>query len=124
MKLRNLLETNLSLKIVALIFGTSFWIVCGARYNSTVELSVPLCFYGDVHNKKVECLDEITVAISGKRADLRALNTENLALHINLDELVVGDHLVEVTSEKLFLPNHIKLVHCVPSNPMISISKS
>jgi|SRR5579859_2161722 len=124
LSIKNLFETNLSLKIFSLLLGVSFWIVFGASHSNILELEVPISFYGDSQNKTVDCPDQITVQLSGKRSDLYTLDIENIALHLNLDEFELGEHLIDVTPEKLLLPNQIKLVHWSPSNPIIMVTNN
>ena len=80
-----------------------------------MQVTVPITFYGNGAHKTVDGPENITIKLTGKRDDLYSLNTQTIALHCNIDEMEEGEHLIDVTSEKLFLPNTIKLVHCVPN---------
>lgn len=121
---KNTLRTNLSLKTASLIFGFFCWFIFSSTEHSSLTLTVPLCFFGDEEQKKISCpFDTIEVSVAGKRADLYALDRGAVALHVDLDELDPGDHLLEVTREKLFLPASLKVVHLSPSNPVVTISE-
>ena len=123
LSLRTILENNLILKLCALIFGVSFWIMFGSLFNKSYDFTVPISFYGNSHTKVTQAPESITIRVTGNRVDIQNLDLTALALHINLDELEAGDQVIDVTQEKLFLPNNIKLVHWFPSNPIITIAK-
>lgn len=122
LSIKNLLETNLSLKIVSLLFGVSFWAIFTTWHNSSLTTQVPICFYGSNEKRIVDSPETVTVELSGKRSDLLNLDLENLAVHVNSDELIAGENLIELSHEKLFLPCGVKLVHYFPSNPIITIT--
>jgi hypothetical protein len=116
-----MLKTNHALKMTSLIFGFTFWVIFSNNHLSTMNMEVPLCFFGEIDTKEIDAPETIHIQLSGKRFDLYHLNRDALALHINIDELSNGHHVLEITPQKLFLPQTIKLVHWRPSNPLITI---
>lgn len=87
-------------------------------------MTVPLCFYGTSEDKEVRAPESVAVTLSGKREDLIALDLNNIALHINMEELRMGDNLIEVSTEKLFLPSTVKVVHWSPLNPVVTLTEN
>lgn len=119
---KNLLETNLALKIVSFMFGLSFWIIFSAQFADTITVDVPLCFYGTTRTI-THAPETLRVALSGKRTDLYALDFNALALHINTDSLAVGEQVLEPSAPALFLPSTVKLVHWSPLNPLVTVTE-
>jgi hypothetical protein len=118
----NVLKTNLSLKSISFLLGFFCWFIFSNTEHSSITLEIPICTFGDSEQaKELKGIETVQVELSGKRSDLYALDRELLGLHINLDELEAGDHLLEISPEKLFLPSSIKLVHWSPSNPVITV---
>jgi hypothetical protein len=115
------LWSNAPLKVISLILGYTFWYIFGNSHTSTAWVTVPLCFYNVATTQTVHAPETISLKIAGKRSDLRALDPEQLAIHINAEQLHSGRNLITLTDEALFLPNSIKLVHYTPSNPTVEI---
>jgi len=87
-----------------------------------VTLSVPLCFYNLPADSSIEAPESISLTIAGKRSEIRALEQEHLAVHIDASELQPGKQLVAITDKKLLLPSSIKLVQHTPSNLTVKLS--
>lgn len=121
-RLKNSLMSNATLKIVSLIFGSSFWMILNNNHARTIELQVPICFYNTQENKEIEAPHEISIALQGKRKDLETLDLQTLAVHINAQTLHGGMHPLFVDSTTLFLPNSVKLLHYTPSNSVVKVA--
>lgn len=115
-------STNSTLiKIIALIVGYSLWHVLGNSHTTTIQCSVPLCFYNIPTGKTINAPEQISIQIIGKRSDIRSLDTEQLALHIDAELLHDGKNLLAITQNALFLPESMKLIHYSPSNPIVEL---
>lgn len=117
--LKKTMSHNTLLKVLSLVFGYAAWYVIGNSHTSTTWITVPLCFYNIPHQCTLSSPETIRLHLVGKRAELRALDIDQLAIHINAHELRPGKNLVTITEQSLFLPESIKVVHCLPSNPII-----
>jgi hypothetical protein len=95
--------------------------VFGNSHTATAWITVPLCFYNVPEARTVHAPETISVKIAGKRADLRSLDPEQLAIHVNAEKLKTGRNLISIPQDALFLPESIKLVHYTPSNPTVEI---
>lgn len=109
------------LKIIALIIGYTFWYIFGGSHAAVVSLSVPLCFYHVPADTHINAPESISVKLAGKRTDIRAVEHEHLAVHIDASKLQKGKNLLKITKQELLLPNSIKLVQYSPSNPMVEL---
>ena len=118
--IKNTLETNLSLKLVSLVLGFFCWFVFSQQ--GSLSLEVPVCGFSDkAQTKKLAGLETVHITLKGKRSELYNLDQKSLGLHVNLDELEAGNHLVQVNPKKLLLPESIKLVDYNPTNPVITV---
>lgn len=121
--MQSILKTKYAIKVTSLIFGFIFWAMLSNNHTTQLTLDVPLCFFGTSTTKDIDAPETITLQLSGKRSDLYRLDREHVALHVDSDELSPGHHLLEITPEKLFLPQTIKLVNWRPLNPVIIITE-
>lgn len=113
------MKNSLTLKLLSLFAGIGLWSVIGKIHTTTRTLQVPVTFYGP--QKNMEAPEYVTVLLAGKRADLYAIDTKSLALHINTDDLVCGENVLMPSTEQLFLPAQIKLVHWKPINAVVTV---
>lgn len=112
---------NIPLKLVSLLLGYTFWYIFGNFHIATTWITLPLCFYNVSEHHKVKAPESVSVKVSGKRSDLRSLDIENLAIHVNASRLKEGKNILRITPETIFLPESIKVVHYTPSNPTVEL---
>ena len=109
------------LKIISIILGYSFWYILSSSHTSTAWINIPLYFYNVPTEKSVNAPEVLSVKISGKRDELRMLDLQELAIHVNAAQLHDGKNLLTITPDTIFLPERIKLVHYSPSNPTVEL---
>ncbi len=109
------------LKIISIVLGYSFWYILSSSHTSTAWISIPLYFYNVPTEKSINAPEVLSVKISGKRDELRMLDLQELAIHVNATQLHDGKNLLTITPETIFLPKRIKLVHYSPSNPTVEL---
>lgn len=123
--LKTVITTRYILKISAFILGFSFWYILSQSRPIEITSTIPLTFYGNnVLPEQLETLDTVNICIKGYKADFYDLDFENLAVHINADTLHIGKNYIQVLHENLFLPHHIKLLHCNPSNVVVIVKNT
>ncbi len=110
------------LKATAIILGFLFWTIIGDSFPSYRWVTVPVAFY-NTSKSVIEAPETVKVQLKGKRSQLRALDENQLAVHINAQELNDGPHQLEVTREMLLLPATISLGDIIPLNLAIKIKK-
>lgn len=111
------------LKIISLILGYTFWYILSSSHTSTAWINIPLCFYNIPEQKSVNAPEGLSVKIAGKRSELRMLDLDELAIHIDAEQLRDGRNVLAITPETIFLPEQIKLVHYSPLNPIVELVK-
>jgi hypothetical protein len=120
--LKNLLTNNISLKIISIILGYSFWHI--ASYNTLIQktFTVPLSFITNNDNCTINAPEEITVTLHAKRHDFALLDSTSLAAHVPISTLQPGKHALKIDKQHLFLPHNVSLVHYTPSNLSVTIT--
>jgi hypothetical protein len=112
---------NTSLKVISLLLGYTFWYIFGNSHSTTVWITVPLCFYNIPIATTIKGPDTISVKLCGKRSELCALESDQLAVHIDAQQFVQGKNRISLSEQSIFLPASIKLVHYNPSHPTIEV---
>lgn len=115
-----LITNNLTLKVVSLIMGFTFWFVWSDKQPATYRVDVPLCLYNIPEHAEFKAPESVKVELSGKLKDLYDLDLNNLAIHIDGATLHEGNNQCIVSNEQLLMPDDVKMTHCAPSNIVIS----
>jgi len=119
--IKNALLNNLTIKIVAFIFGYSFWFICSQSHSIQATFNIPICFYNQQEAQTIQAPELIRVTVQGRRSQLYAMNTPDLALHVDTQQLLVGPNQITPSDKNLFLPDTVKLIHYKPSNLIITL---
>ncbi len=97
-------------KIMALCFGTLMWYILSQQTIDTMNVEVPVCFYGGDGTNVIEAPETVTITISGRRGDLAQLDCKELAAHIDVGTLVARQTKITIQPHHLFLPATVKVV--------------
>lgn len=112
---------NMPLNIIALLLGYMFWYMFGSSHTITTWITVPLSFYNRPAHTLIDAPESIALKIAGKRDDIRSLDLNQVAIHIDAQKLHEGKNLLTINAQKLLLPDTIKTLHCIPSNPIAEL---
>jgi len=112
---------NLSLKIIALVFGYTLWTTMSEHNKVQIALQAPLSFYNEA-GLELEGPESVLVTVSGGRDSLYRL-TRDLAVHIDAGSLHEGSNTLALLEKDLLLPEAIKLVHCTPKTITVHAKK-
>jgi len=103
------------IKILSITLGFSLWYICKqARYDS-INLDIPIYFYNEVPHKIIKAPETIKVTLAGTRKNIRKLDKEQLAIHLDASRYLKPMSYVIIDNQNLFLPTTIKLVHYSPA---------
>lgn len=119
---KKILINNAPLKVCSLILGYTFWSIVSGMHTITQEFVVPLCCYNVPETVDFYAPETMHITLSGKKNQLNALNYQDLAIHIDAHNVIVGNNPIIITAERLFLPESIKLVHYSPAPVIIKTS--
>lgn len=122
--IKNALLNNLTLKVISLILGYSFWQSCSNTQTVHTTFTIPVCFYNTAETHKLEAPDHIEVTLQATRAQLNDLNIDDLAVHIDTQTLHAGPNALNVCNDTLLLPSSVKLVHYTPTNVVVTVNQA
>jgi hypothetical protein len=106
---------TITLKLLALIFGSSLWYIFSQSRTDTISLDIPLCFYGTEKIIRLDAPEKIHITLCGMRSDLASLDIEQLVAHVDACKLNPKAAYITIESHNIFLPTTIKLVHYSPA---------
>lgn len=121
---KTLITNNLTLKVISLIMGFTFWFVWSDKQPTSCRVDVPLCVYNVPEHAAFQAPETVKVELCGKLKDLYDLDLDNLAIHIDGSTLHEGNNQCIVKNEQLLIPDDVKMTHCAPSNIMISYNET
>lgn len=113
--LQKMLLNRSFLRISALLISCTLWSIMSGMHYSTITLTVPVCFYNDAPSENFEAPEFLTVTLQGKKSDLRTIDYNQLAAHIDVQK--INHHQgITISHKNLFLPSKVKLLHYSPMN--------
>jgi hypothetical protein len=120
--IKNALTSSVFLKTTSLILGFLFWTILSDSFTQSIWLTVPLCFY-NCSTLKIQAPETIRIELKGKRAFLKQLPTQELAVHIDGKDFKPGTTKIEITPEMLLLPHSVIVGEVVPSACMVTVTQ-
>ena len=122
--LKRALTTNIALKIVSIVLGYALWNIVSQQQTIVISREALLYFYNIPQSYHVNAPETVTISLEGKKKYLKLLSSEQLAIHINGQELHIGEQPLIMNEKKLFLPEIIKLVNYSPTVISIDTQES
>lgn len=122
-KIKQLVATNLPLKLLSLLCGYLVWSMISQSHVTTITQSVPICVYNNEQHQQVSAPESIAVTLQAVRSKLSTVNIDELALHLDASRLHKGPNQLLVDRSTLFLPEGVNVVHYSPSNSVINVTE-
>ena len=119
--LRSTLTSPLFLKATSLILGFLLWSTVSDLFPRRMWLTVPVCFYNTGLNR-VSAPETINIELTGKRAHIKQINKDSLALHIDAASLRQGDNHLTITRDQLLLPPTISVTTVIPHKVIVHLT--
>lgn len=114
------LDSRIFLKVSSLIIAYLLWSIIGESFSTTRWYQIPIVFYNIEENIKLTAPEYIWIQMKSKRSILSNIDTDNLALHINAQELKTGPNNVTVNEETLLLSANICVSNFIPQNVIVN----
>ncbi len=115
---QKLTRYNLNLKIISLLIGFSIWYMFIHLIPAQYSYNIPICFDDEID---AQCsTDSITITLLSSKWNFYTLDKNNLAVHINKNDISDKKNIIHVRAEKLLLPVSFKLIDCCPSTIIIT----
>ena len=114
-QLKAILANNYLLKVAALIFGYSFWLILAQNQSLQISHKIPLSFYLPQNDLKINAPANIEINLLGKRHDLQKIDLASLGVHIDVSHILqTGIYPIQINPNQIFLPNNVKLLYYTP----------
>jgi hypothetical protein len=122
LSLHNVQLTNFTINILAIIMGILWWSFLSELHRAQRTVTIPLCFYKG-GNYTITAPEQVTITLSGKKSQLRTLDSTTLAAHIDATSLPEQSSVLMLTEKHLLLPQTINLLSYSPSNLVVTLRK-
>ncbi len=119
--LRSTVTSSIFLKATSLILGFLLWSTISNLFPRSIWIEVPVCFY-NTGSYKMRAPETINVELTGKRAYIKQINKDTIALHIDAQSLHSGDNLLTITQEMLLLPAAISVATVIPHKVIVHLT--
>lgn len=120
--LRTTLTSPLFLKATSLVIGFLLWSTINHLFTYSTWVTVPICFY-NVEAKQIDAPESMNIELTGKRAHIRHINTEALAVHLDASLLTYGTHKLSINAKNLLLPPSISVTTVIPHHLIVTITR-
>jgi hypothetical protein len=104
-----ILSTNSILKISSVIIAFFLWSILNQSRPAQMTVMVPICFYNDTEQYTLTVPEHCCVILHGLRSQVRALDAQSLAIHIDASILHEGLNTVSLEPHHLLLPSYLYL---------------
>jgi len=108
------------LKCMALILGFFLWLFISSLHKATLWIEVPVSFYNQQDRVITYAPETVHVQLSGYRNAIRAIDCQQLAVHIDAQELHAGKNILAIKNNHLLLPDSISVVNYCPLNGSVN----
>jgi len=122
--IKRVLLNNVQLKIFSLILAYGSWSMINKSHADDVWIEAPVCFYETAQGLKIAAPDSIKINLTGKRADLRLLDTQSTAIHIDSRTLKKGENKIALSDKQMMLPGTIKVTGWAPSHLDVKVEQT
>lgn len=116
---------NWKRKLVAFGLVAAAWLFLANQQQVEITFSAPVRFDNiptDVQPGQ-RSAREVELKLSGRPNELKALDSRELTVHVNLKELGPGQHRIMLSGKNVDLPAGVKVVQIVPQNIDIDMSR-
>ncbi len=123
LSLKNVVLNNVPIKVFSLIFGYLAWSVISYSHADSTWVNVPVCFSSSETAMQVMAPETIKINLAGKRCDLRLLDTNATAVHIDTRDLRNGEQSIELSETHVLIPDSIQVVGFAPTHINVTVKK-
>ena len=105
---------------MAFILGFFLWLFISSLHKTTLWVEVPVSFYNQHDTTIINAPETIQIQLSGYRNNIRTIDLNQLAVHIDAQELYEGKNPLKIKAHNLFLPDLISVVNYSPLNGCVN----
>jgi hypothetical protein len=123
LSLKNLFLNNVQIKVFSLVFGYLAWSIISHSHADDAWVQIPVCFSNSETAMKITAPEMVRVNLAGKRSDLRSLDTNATAVHIDTRDLRDGEQSIELSEQHVLTPDSIQVVGWAPTHINVIVKK-
>jgi YbbR domain-containing protein len=116
------IKHNATLKVISLIIGYGLWWTLSQSHPATMTVTIPVCVDTTSAQHNYDVPETVHVTVTGKRSTLSTIDFDNLALHVDGQQLHEGKNPVALCSTNLFLPEQVNVVHYWPTPITVTVT--
>lgn len=95
----------------------------GHSHADDTWLTVPVCFDKEESGVSIAAPETVKIHLSGKRHDLKQLDTNTIALHIDTRDLHEGKQRLELTEQRILVPESVQVIGWAPTHVSVIVKK-
>ena len=122
--LKNVHLNNVQRKLFSLVLGYIGWSIISQSHTDTVWVDVCICFSQTQQVARIKSPETVKVNLSGKRSDLRSLDTKATAVHIDTRDLQEGEQNIALSQHHLLLPETVRVAGWAPTHVRVNVEKN
>ena len=121
--LKKALLNNVQIKLFSLVLGYGLWSIVNQSHADDMWMDIPLCFCETAKTMNVDAPETVKINLTGKRADLRVLDRNGVAVHIDTRRLSAGKNIIALSDRQVLLPETIQITGWAPTHVNINVKK-
>jgi len=121
--LKRALLNNVPIKLFSLILGYGLWSIISQSHVDDRWVDIPVYFCQTAENLHVKAPETVKINISGKRSDLRNLDRNDVAVHIDTRTLAAGKNTVALSDRHLIIPENVQVTGVAPTHVDVNVKK-
>lgn len=121
--LKRALLNNVQIKLFSIFFGYVCWSIVNQSHTDDMWIDVPVCFDQAIENLHIQSPETVKINLSGRRSDLRAIDINSSAVHIDTRDLKDGKNIIALSERKVLLPETIQVIGWIPTHLKIEMTK-
>ena len=121
--IKNALLNNVQIKTFSLIFGYITWSIISHSHADNAWVTAPVYFSHNETSLLITAPETVKIKLAGKRCDLRLLDTNTTAVHIDTRDLREGEQNIELSDRNLLLPDSIHVAGWAPTHIHVIVKK-
>lgn len=124
--MRLLSVENLPLKLLSLALATVLWFMIAGEKTSEMGLSVPVELKNFPKDLELtgDAVNAVEVRLRASPSIIQSLGPQDVSAHVDLNGVVEGEHIVNLTADSIRIPFGVKVVRINPSTLTLNLERT
>ena len=117
---------NLPLKLLSLALATVLWFMIAGEKTSEMGLSVPVELKNFPKDLELtgDAVNAVEVRLRASPSIIQSLGPQDVSAHVDLNGVVEGEHIVNLTADSIRIPFGVKVVRINPSTLTLNLERT